>query len=692
MKKSIAVALAVAMAIGLLPLGVMPPGAASFGVQPLSAAGYLREAEPNDSVNQATPIYVNEDVFGNIENRDDVDYYRFSIQSKGSVSLIFNYYGGAPGHRIRLFDSDNRELSSVTINRPSDIFPYSSDMLRVPAGTYYIRIERSGNNAFDDYCIYVSYSEESAAYYESEPNNSTNQANHIQSGTSMTGNIETSNDVDYYTFAIGGNGSVALTFDYASGTPGHRLRLYDSSNNELLNEYIYTTSAYLPLTTPWTRVAAGVYYIRVERFSNNNANDDYYLRYDYIDESGWNYESEPNDTMNTATAISVNTPYTGNLYNNRDKDYYSFSVSGYHRASITFDYFQGSPGHRVWLYDSAGRSLIGETIYTARDTLPYTTAEVDIGPGTYYILVEFYARNANNDYTIRANLGGGAPTPTAPPPTATPPTATPPNQQPPTPIRTPTPPPTASGSTVRGFNASATGVGVKLTWEPLSGGVGYRVYRSENPNGDGVSITDFHITHNEFIDVNVFPGTTYYYYIRQVMSGEKTNDGVRETLGPATIKKMVKTENSLISGSLAPPSGSVSPGSGARKKCIMMKIGDQYMTVDGARLEIDPGRGTVPLLHNARTMVPIRAIVEGMGGHVGWREASGEVTLDYAGHSVRMWLDNYVISVDGEQRTVDVAPMTINGRTMVPIRFAAENLGCAVDWEDATQSIYIIYY
>lgn len=35
--------------------------------------------------------------------------------------------------------------------------------------------------------------------------------------------------------------------------------------------------------------------------------------------------------------------------------------------------------------------------------------------------------------------------------------------------------------------------------------------------------------------------------------------------------------------------------------------------------------------------------------------------------------------------------MTINSRTMVPIRFAADNLGCEVEWLNSARQVVIIY-
>lgn len=41
------------------------------------------------------------------------------------------------------------------------------------------------------------------------------------------------------------------------------------------------------------------------------------------------------------------------------------------------------------------------------------------------------------------------------------------------------------------------------------------------------------------------------------------------------------------------------------------------MTINGVEKEIDPCRGTVPVIINDRTLLPVRAIVEEMGGTVG---------------------------------------------------------------------------
>ncbi|HPB34327.1 MAG TPA: copper amine oxidase N-terminal domain-containing protein, partial [Caldisericia bacterium] len=54
------------------------------------------------------------------------------------------------------------------------------------------------------------------------------------------------------------------------------------------------------------------------------------------------------------------------------------------------------------------------------------------------------------------------------------------------------------------------------------------------------------------------------------------------------------------------------------KIIIILQINNKYMTVNGVKKEIDPGRGTVPVIIKGRSLVPIRAIIEELGGTVDW--------------------------------------------------------------------------
>ena len=121
-------------------------------------------------------------------------------------------------------------------------------------------------------------------------------------------------------------------------------------------------------------------------------------------------------------------------------------------------------------------------------------------------------------------------------------------------------------------------------------------------------------------------------------------------------------------------------------KVIRLTIGDPQMTVDGAAVNIDD-EGTVPVIVNERTLVPIRAIIEAAGGTVGWDGATQTVTLSYAGSEIELKIDSKTAHLNGMTDELDVAPTIINERTMLPIRYISECFGFHVDWDGDAQTV-----
>lgn len=244
----------------------------------------------------------------------------------------------------------------------------------------------------------------------------------------------------------------------------------------------------------------------------------------------------------------------------------------------------------------------------------------------------------------------------------------------PKPVPTPTPTPTPAPT---GNDAEAFASGSRVMWTSAQG-LGYRLFRSTNKSELGISVTDFYITSTSYADVNVEANTTYYYTVKPVLAEARPFEGIDEKLGD-TIATFTVTTGSEV----------YKPGS--FKHFIMLKLDSPDMSVDGISQEIDPGRGTTPLVIAGRTMVPIRAIVEAMGGTVGWDGNTEKITLNARGNIVEMWLNKKEIKVNGQTKMMDIAPTVKNGRTFVPVRFAAENLNCKVDWINSTKEAVIVY-
>ena len=53
---------------------------------------------------------------------------------------------------------------------------------------------------------------------------------------------------------------------------------------------------------------------------------------------------------------------------------------------------------------------------------------------------------------------------------------------------------------------------------------------------------------------------------------------------------------------------------------------------------------------------------------------------------IKMTINSKTAYVNGEAKTLDAAPIIKNSRTLLPVRFLAENLGASVEWNDATKT------
>ena len=121
---------------------------------------------------------------------------------------------------------------------------------------------------------------------------------------------------------------------------------------------------------------------------------------------------------------------------------------------------------------------------------------------------------------------------------------------------------------------------------------------------------------------------------------------------------------------------------------ITLKIGSPTMTVNGKDMPIDE-QGTVPVIVSDRTLLPVRTVVEQMGGTVGWNGETEEVILTYGADVIKLTIDSTEAQLNGETQDLDVAPTVINDRTMLPIRFIAESFKFTVEWNESEQIVTI---
>lgn len=121
---------------------------------------------------------------------------------------------------------------------------------------------------------------------------------------------------------------------------------------------------------------------------------------------------------------------------------------------------------------------------------------------------------------------------------------------------------------------------------------------------------------------------------------------------------------------------------------IILTIDQPDMIVNGAEQAIDEN-GTVPMIINNRTLLPVRAVVEAMGGSVEWDGDSQTVILTRNDNVIHLIIDSETAYLNDSPHMLDAAPAIINDRTMLPIRFIAESFGFEVEWNEEGQRVII---
>lgn len=122
---------------------------------------------------------------------------------------------------------------------------------------------------------------------------------------------------------------------------------------------------------------------------------------------------------------------------------------------------------------------------------------------------------------------------------------------------------------------------------------------------------------------------------------------------------------------------------------FVLQINNPHMLFNGIEKDIDSGKDTSPVIVDGRTILPIRALIEELKGTVKWDEKTKGVLIDLNTKKINLVINSKKAVVNGEDKNLDVPPMIIKNRTMVPLRFIIENLGFNVQWEEDSKKIII---
>jgi len=129
-----------------------------------------------------------------------------------------------------------------------------------------------------------------------------------------------------------------------------------------------------------------------------------------------------------------------------------------------------------------------------------------------------------------------------------------------------------------------------------------------------------------------------------------------------------------------------------------ISAGSITLVVDNVVVDTD----VPPTIVNDRTLVPIRVLAELTGCRVQWFGENESIiiytpveddpylvmTIGDTDVTVN-WYNYDTGDFGGYVTSIDVPPMIINGRTMVPVRFVCEMLDYEVVWIEEEQTVYM---
>ncbi len=111
------------------------------------------------------------------------------------------------------------------------------------------------------------------------------------------------------------------------------------------------------------------------------------------------------------------------------------------------------------------------------------------------------------------------------------------------------------------------------------------------------------------------------------------------------------------------------------------------VTLDGKEIYFPDAKPFID--ERDRVLVPIRFVSEALGALVDWENESQTAIIKQNNDEIRYTVYQMKAYLNGEMIVMDTYGILKDDRTMVPIRFISELLGCIVFWDENTSTVVI---
>lgn len=96
-------------------------------------------------------------------------------------------------------------------------------------------------------------------------------------------------------------------------------------------------------------------------------------------------------------------------------------------------------------------------------------------------------------------------------------------------------------------------------------------------------------------------------------------------------------------------------------------------------------------LYKDRVMIPLRTMSEVFGAEVTWDSETKLVTIKNNADKIKLWVGKNLVVNNETQYNIDVEPLIVAGRVMVPMRFVMDIFDTNLRWEQKSNTVFIDY-
>lgn len=344
----------------------------------------------SDSESASQSIFANKKNYGELSKSDEVDNYKFTLSSAGSVRIDFGkeYEDSNRGWTVEVYNS-NWEIIKRDEFRCGNSKTDSSSVLGLASGTYYLRIKGIRWEWTDTkYNFTLVYSASNS--WEKEANNSFSTATKVNTNSVCYGSISNSDstDIDYYKFSMANAGHIRIDFgkEYDSNADhGWNVILYNSEQEKYI-EWTFNCGNSKTDSTCEYGLPKGTYYILIKPIDYDDTSVTYNFNINFSSSAVW--EKELNDDLATPNLMNVNTTYYGTT-TSWNEDCYKFTLKKNGTVSIDFGKAYDkdtSHGWDVRLYNTDREEVSKGDVYCG-DTNIKSVISTDLVAGSYYLKV-----------------------------------------------------------------------------------------------------------------------------------------------------------------------------------------------------------------------------------------------------------------------------------------------------------------